>query len=308
MTQTPTVQFYPATIIEVDAHQDGQRLDNFLMAQFRELPKGRIYQMIRKGEVRINKGRAKQTSRLKMGDMVRLPPVKIELKAEITIPEAAWNRLKKSILFENSDFLIVDKPSGIAVHAGSEIPYGIIETLKSFGDNDFYELVQRLDRDTSGLLLIAKNGKALRELQHHDLTRQYRLIVAGNWQQKFPETTTIITDSLDTENRVNGERHVIVSQNGKEAETHFTLIQNGQKASLLEATLKTGRTHQIRVHSSANGFPLLGDRRYYPSDSSGINRLALHAAQLTFTLFGESFSFKSPLPQSLTTIFNQLNS
>src|SRR5699024_9062693 len=183
MTQSSNTQFYPGSTIEVDTHQNGQRLDNFLMAQFRELPKARIYQMIRKGEVRINKGRAKPTSRLQTGDVVRLPPVKIEVKATINIPESAWNHLKKNILFENDNFLIIDKPSGLTVHAGSEIPYGIIETLKAFGQHDFYELVQRLDRDTSGLLLIAKNGKTLRELQQQDLVRQYTLIVAGNWAQ-----------------------------------------------------------------------------------------------------------------------------
>lgn len=307
MTQQPNIQFYPATIIEVNAHQDGQRLDNFLMAQFRELPKGRIYQMIRKGEVRINKGRAKPISRLKTGDIVRLPPVKIEVKEEIIIPPSAWGILQQNILFENEHFLIIDKPSGLAVHAGSEIPYGIIETLKAFGNHDFYELVQRLDRDTSGLLLIAKNGKALRELQNSNLMRQYTLIVAGDWTKKFPEKTTIITDPLDTEHRINGERYVTVSPSGKEAETHFTLIDRGCNASLLQAILKTGRTHQIRVHSAANGYPLLGDRRYHANDTSGINRLALHATQLSFNFAEESFSFNSPTPQLLTSIFRQLN-
>lgn len=307
MTQSPNTQFYPASTIEVDTHQNGQRLDNFLMAQFRELPKARIYQMIRKGEVRINKGRAKPTSRLQTGDIVRLPPVKIEVKPTIKIPESAWDSLKKNILFENDNFLIIDKPSGLAVHAGSEIPYGIIETLKAFGQHDFYELVQRLDRDTSGLLLIAKNGKTLRELQQQDLVRQYTLIVAGNWAQKFPQKTTVITDLLDTEHRINGERHVIISPNGKAAETHFTLIESGNHASILQAILKTGRTHQIRVHSSGNGFPLLGDRRYHPQDPSNTERLALHATELHFNLFGESFSFNSPMPQSLMNIFNRLN-
>lgn len=307
MTQSPSTQFYPATTIEVNAHQDGQRLDNFLMAQFRELPKGRIYQMIRKGEVRINKGRAKPTSRLTEGDIVRLPPVKVEIKEEIHIPEAVWNRLKESIIFENEQFIIIDKPSGLAVHAGSEIPFGIIETLKAFGNHDFYELAQRLDRDTSGLLLIAKSGKVLRELQNSELERQYTLIVSGNWAQSFPEKTTIIIDPLDTENRVNGERYVIISPTGKSAETHFTLLKNGAKASLLQAILKTGRTHQIRVHSAANGYPLLGDRIYHTEDSSGVNRLCLHATQLSFTLFGESFSFNSPLPQPLLQFFKQLN-
>lgn len=202
---------------------------------------------------------------------------------------------------------MIDKPSGLAVHAGSEIPYGIIEILKTFGEHDFYELVQRLDRDTSGLLLIAKTGSALRALQTTDLIRIYTLIVAGNWTEKFSQNTTIIKDPLDTEHRQNGERHVIVSPAGKPAETHFTLLENGAKASLLQAVLKTGRTHQIRVHSAANGYPLLGDRRYHPHDHSQASRLALHATQLSFDLAGESFSFNSPLPQELTAIFKQLN-
>lgn len=307
MSHPENTKFYPATTVEVDIHQDGQRLDNFLMAQFRELPKGRIYQMIRKGEVRINKGRAKPISRLKAGDIVRLPPVKIELKEEVHIPEHAWKALQPQILFENADFMIVDKPSGIAVHAGSEIPYGIIDIIKAFSNHDFHELVQRLDRETSGLLLIAKTGKALRELQNTDLTRQYTLVVAGNWAQKFPQETTIITDPLDTENRQNGERHVIVSKEGKEAETHFSLLKQAKQATLLNAVLKTGRTHQIRVHSSANGFPILGDKRYFPNDSSSAKRLMLHASLLSFPLFEENYTFQSPIPPTFTDILQRLN-
>lgn len=299
-------EFHPAAIVEVDQHQDSQRLDNFLMAQFRELPKARIYQMIRKGEVRINKGRAKPTSRLNAGDLVRLPPVKIEKKVEIDVPQSAWNTLQTAILFENEDFLIVDKPSGLAVHRGSEIAYGVIEILKAHGDHDFYELAQRLDRDTSGLLLIAKSGAALRTLQNSDLSRQYALIVKGNWQQKFAEATTIITLPLDTENRVNGERHVVVSDEGKSAETHFTLIEKGRYASLLHAVLKTGRTHQIRVHSAASGFPIAGDPRYYHGEPDK-HRLALHAMALRFTFNDIPFSFESPIPTSLMNIFNKLN-
>lgn len=299
-------EFHPAAIVEVDQHQDSQRLDNFLMAQFRELPKARIYQMIRKGEVRINKGRAKPTSRLNAGDLVRLPPVKIEKKVEIDVPQSAWNTLQTAILFENEDFLIVDKPSGLAVHRGSEIAYGVIEILKAHGDHDFYELVQRLDRDTSGLLLIAKSGAALRTLQNSDLSRQYALIVKGNWQQKFADATTIITLPLDTENRVNGERHVVVSDEGKSAETHFTLIEKGRHASLLHAVLKTGRTHQIRVHSAASGFPIAGDPRYYHG-APDKHRLALHAMALRFTYNDIPFSFESPIPTSLMNIFNKLN-
>lgn len=308
MNPLPEFEFFPSTTVTVDVHQDGQRLDNFLMAQFRILPKTRIYQMIRKGEVRINGGRAKPVSRIKTGDMVRLPPVKIEKKVAIDIPQSAWDELQPCILFENSDFLIIDKPSGLAVHSGSEIPYGVIEIIKTFGHNDFYELVQRLDRDTSGLLLIAKSGKALRELQQADLSRQYSLIAQGNWQNSFSEKVSIITLPLDTENRLNGERHVVVSDAGKNAETHFTLIENGPKASHLQAILKTGRTHQIRVHSAASGHPIIGDTRYNPQHKQHhSNRLLLHAEQLSFSLLGESYHFKSPIPHDFFRVLNQLN-
>lgn len=305
--QTNTTEFHQASMIEVSQHQAGQRLDNFLMAQFRELPKGRIYQMIRKGEVRINKGRAKPTTRLEAGDLVRLPPVKMASKIEVEIPESAWHTLKPTIIFENDDFLIIDKPSGLAVHKGSQVPFGIIEILKAFGGNDFYELVQRLDRATSGLLLIAKTGQALRQLQEHKLARTYELLVAGNWMDQFSKKTTVITDPLDTENRQNGERHVIVSESGKPAETHFTCLNTTDRISHLQADLQTGRTHQIRVHSAHQGFPLLGDNRYNPHfnpDQKEHQRLALHAVRLCFNLSGEAYEFESPLPIALKKIID----
>lgn len=300
--QTNTTEFQQASMVEVSQHQAGQRLDNFLMAQFRELPKGRIYQMIRKGEVRINKGRAKPTTRLEAGDLVRLPPIKIATKIEVEIPESAWRALKPTIIFENDDFLVIDKPSGLAVHKGSQVPFGIIEILKAFGGNDFYELVQRLDRATSGLLLIAKTGQALRQLQEHKLARTYELLVAGNWADRFTEKTTIITDPLDTENRQNGERHVIVSESGKPAETHFTCLDATNRISHLQADLQTGRTHQIRVHSAHHGFPLLGDSRYNPHfnlENIAHQRLALHAVRLCFDLDGKAYEFNSPFPIEL---------
>ena len=306
--QTNTTEFHQASIVEVSQHQAGQRLDNFLMAQFRELPKGRIYQMIRKGEVRVNKGRAKPTTRLEAGDFVRLPPVKMASKIEVEIPESAWQALKPTIIFENDDFLIIDKPSGLAVHKGSQIPFGIIEILKAFGGHDFYELVQRLDRATSGLLLIAKTGQALRQLQEHKLVRTYELLVAGNWADQFSEKTTIITDPLDTENRQNGERHVIVSELGKPAETDFTCLQATSTISYLQANLKTGRTHQIRVHSAHQGFPLLGDNRYNPhfnSDQKEHQRLALHAVKLCFELKGKTYEFNSPFPAELRKLLTK---
>lgn len=307
MSDNHAFEFIPATMVTITEHQETQRLDNFLLTYFKQLPKSRIYQMIRKGEVRINKGRAKPTTRLKAGDQLRLPPVKIEKSIKITIPPEAWQQVAQSILFENEDLLIIDKPTKLAVHAGSHIPYGIIEILKSYGKSDYYELVQRLDRETSGLLMIAKNGKSLRALQESDILREYHLLVEGRWSDHHPETLTV-TAPLDTENRQQGERHVIVSPDGKAAVTHFKLLHEGDKISLLKARLETGRTHQIRVHSAHLGTPLLGDNRYN-SDSKlkeKSPRLALHCQHLQFTLSGKRYQFESPIPQDLKAIFKKI--
>ncbi|PWD86332.1 RluA family pseudouridine synthase [Ignatzschineria cameli] len=307
MSDNNAFEFIPATMVTITEHQETQRLDNFLLTHFKQLPKSRIYQMIRKGEVRINKGRAKPTTRLKAGDQLRLPPVKIEKSIDISIPIEAWQKIEKSIIFENDNFLIIDKPSKTAVHAGSHIPYGIIEILKKHGQHDFYELVQRLDRETSGLLMIAKNGKSLRALQETDILREYSLLVEGRWSDQYPDTITIDLP-LNTENREQGERHVVVAPNGKEAITHFQRLQTEGNISLLKARLETGRTHQIRVHSAHIGFPLLGDNRYNPNSALKAQspRLALHCQHLKFTLDGENYQFESPLPQELKAILNKI--
>lgn len=307
MSDNNAFEFIPTTMVTVTEHQETQRLDNFLLTHFKQLPKSRIYQMIRKGEVRINKGRAKPTTRLKAGDQLRLPPVKIEKSTEISIPINEWQQLQKTILFENEDLLIIDKPTKIAVHAGSHIPYGVIEILKKYRQHEFYELVQRLDRETSGLLMIAKNGKSLRALQQADIIREYALLVEGNWGARYPESFTADLP-LETENRQLGERYVIVSSQGKTAITHFRLIKSQSRISQLQARLETGRTHQIRVHSAHLGFPILGDNRYNPNSrfKTESSRLALHCQHLKFILYGENYQFESPLPQDIKTIFNKI--
>lgn len=296
--------------VTVNEHQSGQRLDNFLMAQFRTLPKSRIYQMIRKGEVRINKGRAKPETRLNLGDVVRIPPVSINPEAVNEIPAFWKERLLKSIIHEDERLLVISKPSGIAVHKGSGLPYGVIEVLRAARPElDFLELVHRLDRDTSGCLVLAKSGKILRELQKATMKKRYLCMVKGYWDKgRFDQHA-----KLDIENREHGERHVVVSSKGKEAHTRFNIIEHYPKASLLEAELFTGRTHQIRVHATDLGFPLLGDERYGEEKTNrdmktlaGLNRIFLHAHSLMIDMPPYDYAFSAPLPDELNSFLNNL--
>lgn len=287
--------FFPVRFITIDAHTETQRLDNFLMAQFRDLPKRRIYQMIRKGEVRINGGRAKATTRLKQGDEVRLPPIKIPKKEPLIIPSSAIKLIQEAIIYEDQHLLAINKPSGLAVHQGSGVDFGLIDILRAPNfstqrqeSNPYFELVHRLDRETSGLLLIAKSGQALRALQAEttQIRRFYQLLVQGNFLHIFSSDGKIspkesskpwvtlnlsgssiaynVTAPLDTEHRIKEERTVKVSSTGKPAKTIFTPLKYFSAAdlSLLEAELITGRTHQIRVHSHYCDTPILYDQRY----------------------------------------------
>ncbi len=293
----------------VNEHQDGQRVDNFLMAQFRTLPKSRIYQMIRKGEVRVNKGRIKPESRLSVGDVVRIPPVSINPEAANEIPAFWKERLRNSIIHEDDRLLVINKPSGIAVHKGSGLPYGVIEVLRAARPElEFLELVHRLDKDTSGCLVLAKTGKILRELQKATMKKRYLCLVKGFWDKgRFDQHA-----KLDIENREHGERHVVVSPKGKDAHTRFNIIEHYPKSSLLEAELFTGRTHQIRVHAASLGFPLLGDDRYGDVDANkrmkqyGLNRIFLHAHSLMIDMPPYDYAFSAPLPDELNQFLSNM--
>ena len=298
---TPQAQF--VTITEEEA---GQRIDNYLLRVCKGVPKSHIYRILRSGEVRVNKGRIDQLYRLAAGDLVRIPPVRIAEKASSTVAPGA----EFPILYEDNHLLIVDKPAGVAVHGGSGVSYGVIEQLRaSRPDAKVLELVHRLDRETSGLLLLAKKRSALTNLHEQmregTTDKRYLTLVYGNWVNKRQHVKL----PLHKYTTPDGERRVVVQAGGMESHTVFTLLKKFDQFALLEAELKTGRTHQIRVHLASSGFPIAGDDKYgdftlnkqllKATDKRGaLKRMFLHAHQITFTHpdTGKPVTVKALLP------------
>ena len=276
------------------------------------MPKSRIYRIVRKGEVRVNKGRVDVKYRLAAGDIVRIPPVRVAERDEETfVATSLKEALQNNILFEDDAFLILNKPSGFPVHGGSGISSGIIEGLRLVRpEAHFLELVHRLDRDTSGCLLIAKKRSALRSL--HALFRDDRVqktyvaLLAGQWAK----ARQVVIQPLQKNVNKGGERMVVVSPSGKEAETVFKRLQLFRDATLVEASPKTGRTHQIRVHAAWLGHPIVGDERYGLDDvnkifrARGYKRLFLHAEKLQFLhpVTGVLLKITAPMPQQLADL------
>ena len=294
-------QAYLVTIAEEDA---GQRIDNFLLRTCKGVPKSHIYRILRSGEVRVNKGRIDQLYRLETGDVVRIPPVRVAEKSTAAVPAAEF-----AILHEDSHILVIDKPSGVAVHGGSGVSFGVIEQLRaSRPDAKFLELVHRLDRETSGLLMLAKKRSALTNLHEQmrdGLTdKRYLTMVGGDWRNARQHVKLPLHKYTTPE----GERRVCVQAGGMESHTVFTLLRKYSKFALLEAELKTGRTHQIRVHLASSGYPILGDDKYgdfalnrvllKADDTRGaLKRMFLHAHQITFTHpeSGKQMTINAPL-------------
>ncbi|AKO52971.1 23S rRNA pseudouridylate synthase [Marinobacter psychrophilus] len=292
----------PAVLwVTVDEDNDGQRLDNFLMAQLRGVPKSIIYRIVRKGEVRINKGRVKPDTRVKTGDQVRIPPVVRKEKVPQVAPgDRVQAVIEAAVVFENEQLLVVNKPSGIAVHGGSGLSFGLIEVLRAGRPQArFLELVHRLDRDTSGLVMVAKKRSALRylqdELRHRHIRKHYHALVSGDW----PAGVGKVAQPLLRYEMPNGERRVKVDSSGKESLTLFRCIERYSGYSLVEASPVTGRTHQIRVHAAFAGHPIAGDDKYMDDASLkafrafGGARLMLHARALELSLPPDSEG-KSP--------------
>lgn len=299
--------------IEIDAEQQGQRIDNFLITQLKGVPKSRIYRILRKGEVRVNKKRIKPTYRIQAGDQLRIPPIRMaDEKSPPTAQSVAW--IEDAILYEDDWLLAINKPSGIAVHGGSGIRYGVIEALRALREEaGRYELVHRIDRATSGILLVAKKRSALRTLhdamREHRMEKRYLALVKGKMRKSKSVLAPLQKNTLRS-----GERMVRVDPEGKEAESHFRPQLACEQATLVEVEIVTGRTHQIRVHGSHIEHPLAGDERYGDAEFNrqmsqlGLKRLFLHAHRIRFPHPNDetTVELEAPLPDALQRVIEQL--
>jgi 23S rRNA pseudouridine955/2504/2580 synthase len=299
--------------IRIDDAHHGQRIDNFLVRTCKGVPKSHIYRVLRSGEVRVNSRRVDQTYRLQEGDEVRIPPIRVaERPAEALVPVGK----PFDIVYEDEALLVLDKPAGLAVHGGSGVSFGVIEQLRrQRPESRFLELVHRLDRETSGLLIVAKKRSALTVL--HDMMREgqvqkrYLTLVAGRWMNPLQHIKQPLYKFL-TEG---GERRVCVSPEGKPAHSIVRLQKRWKECSLVEVELKTGRTHQIRVHLTHAGFPLYGDDKYgdfalnKQLEKTGLKRMFLHAARLAFRhpLQDRQIELAAPLPPELQAYVDQLD-
>jgi 23S rRNA pseudouridine955/2504/2580 synthase len=313
---TPSGSRPSVELLQISEDAAGQRLDNFLLARLKGVPKSHIYRLLRKGEVRVNKGRAKPEYRLEAGDVVRLPPVRRpEPGSTPARGRSAGVRLESRIIHEDDRLIVLDKPSGIAVHGGSGLSHGVIEALRAARpEAPYLELVHRLDRETSGCLLIAKRRSMLRAL--HELLREgrvekrYLALVKGRWELGQVRLEDRLRKSIR-----GGERMVTVDESGKTAASIFRPVEIGSAASLLEVRIMTGRTHQIRVQAAEAGHPLAGDERYGDREYNrkmkalGLDRLFLHAASVGWEdpVSGEWRMFSAPLPDDLGEVLSRLD-
>lgn len=307
----------PVQFIDVDAEFAGQRIDNFLLARLKGVPKSVIYRVLRKGEVRVNKGRIKPEYKLQAGDQVRVPPMVVAAEADpVSVKLTAVKTLESHILYEDNELIVLNKPTGMAVHGGSGLQFGAIEALRALRPQaKFLELVHRLDRDTSGCLLIAKKRSILTAL-HEQLRlkvveKKYWALVAGQWDGKIKK----VTAPLKKNTLQSGERIVRVDErDGKPSETRFKVLQRYEEGTLLEAFPVTGRTHQIRVHTACNGHPIACDDKYGDNEFTGqmnglgLNRLFLHAKLISFEhpVSGQRLTFEAPLDKALSQILTRL--
>jgi 23S rRNA pseudouridine955/2504/2580 synthase len=302
----------------VSAEEAGQRIDNFLLRHFKSVPRSRVYRLLRKGEVRVNRRRVEADYRISAGDEVRLPPVRMEAggaQAPLKASSSLQALIESAVIFEDRRLLIIDKPSGVAVHGGSGRSFGVIEALRASRPSETLELVHRLDRDTSGCLAVARDRATLTAL--HALIREggmhktYLALIAGSWQLGAKR----IEAPLATAERRHGERHVRVAAAGKDSVSVFRPIQFfGPAATLMEVDIPTGRTHQIRVHAAYAGHPVLGDDKYGDRGCNaqfkeyGLKRIFLHAQALAFEWPGTGVPFhvNAPLPADLAAVLDAI--
>lgn len=304
--------------LQISEEEEGQRIDNFLLAKLKGVPKSLIYRVLRKGEVRVNKGRIKPEYKLQTGDIVRVPPIRVAEKAQQAPVSSKLNKvaqLEQQIIFEDDCLLVLNKPSGIAVHGGSGLSFGVIEGLRALRpEARFLELVHRLDRDTSGILLVAKKRSALRSLHEQlrvkTVQKDYLALVRGQWQSHVK----VVQAPLLKNELASGERIVKVSEQGKPSETRFAVEERYTNATLIKASPVTGRTHQIRVHTQYAGHPIALDDKYGDKEFDqqmselGLTRLFLHAASIRFEhpKTGETLRLNAPLDDKMKTILKKL--
>jgi len=305
------------SLVEISAAQLNQRLDNFLLKRLDKVPRTRIYRIIRKGEVRVNKKRSKPDYKLQIGDQVRIPPLHPgqERSQKAIPPKQLLRRLEQAVIFENEAILILDKPIGLAVHAGSGVAYGVIDAMRILYPKTEIELVHRLDRDTSGCLMLAKNRSALlamqAQLRGNQLIKNYLAVVHGNW----PRELTEIAQPLKKYYLPNGERRMQVDVNGKPAVSRVRVLNGTKQYSLIQIELVTGRTHQIRVHCQSQGHAIAGDDKYGDDEFNrsmrrqGIKRLMLHATslELPFSDYTSEVVINAPLPAEFERLLGETN-
>ena len=305
--------------VDVSADEAGQRIDNFLMRHLKGVPRSHVYRIVRKGEVRVNKGRIKASYKVAEGDVVRIPPVKLDVQADqgaAPPPKHARRELEDRILFEDDRVIVINKPSGMAVHGGSGLSFGVIEALRAARpDAHYLELAHRLDRETSGCLIVCKKRSALRRihqmLREGGMDKRYITLVAGSWSLKREEVRL----TLKKQSR-GGERMVEVRDDGKEAVSYFRALDYFPGATLMEVDIQTGRTHQIRVQAAHYGHPVLGDDKYGDREANkafrklGLKRLFLHSASIGFDWpdSGERLDVNAPLDDDLRAVLDKLES
>ena len=302
--------------VEITSEHSDQRIDNYLFTLLKGVPKSRIYRIIRKGEIRINGSRIKPDYKLNEGDKIRIPPVRIAEREAFILPSKKLQYLlEKNILYEDDALLVLNKPSGLAVHGGSGIKFGLIEALRLIRPKtDYFELAHRIDRETSGCLIVAKKRSSLRYLQEQmrskRISKVYRALATGKW----PRGMRRIDLPLMAFEQKTGEKIVRVNPKGKKSVTIFSVMKRYRNFTLLEALLETGRTHQIRVHAQHIGCPLAGDNKYGLDDinkdirKSGLKRMFLHALKIGFSLpCGKNIFIEAPMPSDLSEHLMELD-
>ena len=290
MNNIEILKFIPVQKITIDLEDVGQRLDNYLIRILKGLPRTRIYSMVRTGELRINKGRVKPLYKLQLGDIIRIPPLHLQPKVPIDCSKIHRFKILECILYEDEQIIILNKPAGLAVHGGSGLSFGLIEAMRlARPELKSLELVHRLDKDTSGCIMLAKKRSLLKYLHqcfiNTSIKKNYSLLIKGAWSG--PNSIDV---SLTKNILISGERMVKVDLEGQSSKTHFRVLKKFRHASLVEAHPISGRTHQIRVHAKHAGHPILGDPKYGQEDANlefkkkGLKRMFLHASQLTIPL------------------------